>query len=571
MFVSSNSGVDSIECGYSIDQPCKSIQSALKNFQFYNITEYQSIYPSLVLELDYGVYSGTDNNNIDLYQYNITIKSPSQNNNNNQIVNLIPTTSQDSNSYSKGAFLQVDHTSNQKIPNIYINIIGLSITGSIIPANPVEGFIFIGNSTKNWVGTPNTYVFFNMKNCTFSNNKAAGYVNIFSDIYTSFGIMSNHLMTNITIDNSLFTQNSANYIINVYGNATITNTKFLNNTSNYGCLSADFNILLVDGCSFVGNKASYSGGAIQCSAGYFYSTLTKYESAIVSNSQFIENSANGRGGTFDIEVVKTFWINNCIIQTQEMTILDKGPLIFCSQSNITSINSTYQSQTNSEPYQDISNSEMKSLIECLDDEDYLCTFGGQLNSQDLDLCKSVSPTKPRFDLLFIIFVLVLVPLIVQQPYGYDSELDLVFAPGSQTGSQLDVELFIYDFQNRNTSGVKSEPVKFTGLNIDIYSGLVYARGKLFVMDCRSFGSAYNIYSMDLGNATYQKVFTIPVDFPTNVFVFPYAQYGTTLLLITGDKKPSITYTLFDLVSLKTISSLTSTVKVPKYSDFSALF
>eukprot|EP01132_Coremiostelium_polycephalum_P012431 gene12431-15181_t len=409
MFVSSNNGVDSDECGYTITQSCKSIKSALNNFYINNVTDYQTLYPSLTLELDFGDYSGPNNNNISLYQYNITIKSPSQNNNNNnQIVNLIPEQSNNTifsiksnyydtvdswvnlnglsmmNSNSKGVFLVVDHASNgtESIPNLYITIEGITISGSI---SPINSFIQITNSSASYNGGGNnTYVFITIRDSTFSGNLPYGIQNFAPFAFTSSSIMKNQfIQTNFEIDNTIFSQNQGYQILNIFGNVTVTNTKFLNNTSNYGCLGVYANIFIVQESTFIGNNASFWGGAISNERSYFNNYLSKIQQSSVVNSTFIDNYSGDYGGTLYVDTVRTMNITNSTFQLRK-DASNKGPFLFCVSSNINSVGSTFQYINPNKKNSQISNSNMKSVVQCYSDSKYECQYEGQL--ADLGLC-----------------------------------------------------------------------------------------------------------------------------------------------------------------------------------------
>ena len=115
---------------------------------------------------------------------------------------------------------------------------------------------------------------------------------------------------NVAISNSIFEGLNASYGGAVYvngDNTKIVNCNFTNNIAKDrgGAIRSNRNNLLIDGCSFIGNKHTTTTGDTYGGAAIYFSSA----SSTIKNSIFINNSAKYRGGSIFLEVSGT--INNC--------------------------------------------------------------------------------------------------------------------------------------------------------------------------------------------------------------------------------------------------------------------
>eukprot|EP01132_Coremiostelium_polycephalum_P005880 gene5880-7319_t len=446
MFVSSNYGVDnSKECGYSIDQPCKSIRWALDNFYKNNVSNYQLLYPPLTLELDYGDYTGPDNNNINLYQYNITIKSPSPNDNNqnlniNKMVNLIPSTENDTvfsiiTNYddncesgvtlvgvsvkdvnTRGSLLLVRHNSKVPVPLVYIHLNRVSITDSI---SPLTSFI----NVKQLHPMAGSNVMMLIKNCIFGNNRVLQLTTPPAEVttnqqqpgslYTPNSIFKLECMVELNIDHCWFFNNRGSSLFNVLGSGIITNSQFLNNTMDSGCITVWSTNLYIDNCTFTGNYAVHAGGALNFFSSFVLGSLNIVQSATIVNSTFVENYSPEKGGTFYVELVKPLTLINNTFLMRKPYDTQQGPLFLCMHSHILSYNNRFlfissKSTTDlANIYQEMAGPDFHSVIQCYLSE--ICTFDGQL--AEFKLCPEYQQSSELKKMAMFLSLLFIVPII----------------------------------------------------------------------------------------------------------------------------------------------------------------
>ena len=124
-----------------------------------------------------------------------------------------------------------------------------------------------------------------VNNCTFTNNNA-----------TNAGAILCGNAGSVYINNTIFTYNTANEYggaIHLLDNdkATVSGCTFRHNEGNDGgAINCNSSNCRIDDCDFTQNAASYCGGAIGCYA---------RNSVNVTNSNFINNTADGNGGAID--------------------------------------------------------------------------------------------------------------------------------------------------------------------------------------------------------------------------------------------------------------------------------
>ena len=133
------------------------------------------------------------------------------------------------------------------------------------------------NSTSiNYGGAIVNYGTLIINNCTFYNNTA-----------TEGGAICNYFDSNLTVNNSKFTDNIGNVdsgaIVSV-GTLTVTNSTFTGNSAPIGGAITTNTILIVTNSAFYNNTAQYGGAILE------YGNLT------VTNSTFMGNTATINGG-----------------------------------------------------------------------------------------------------------------------------------------------------------------------------------------------------------------------------------------------------------------------------------
>ncbi len=142
-----------------------------------------------------------------------------------------------------------------------------------------------------------------IENCNFNKNKAVNLTDNPEKDDIFGGVIFNSRKGSVTITNSNFTENSAEYeggVIYTAGESTttVTDSTFKNNTVTQekgrgGVLSIHSASIEFDGATFEGNSALSNGGALYVS----YTTASTINSSVkVNNSEFNGNTSGGNGG-----------------------------------------------------------------------------------------------------------------------------------------------------------------------------------------------------------------------------------------------------------------------------------
>eukprot|EP01132_Coremiostelium_polycephalum_P008374 gene8374-10288_t len=534
MYVSSVNGVDNSTCGYVFKQPCKSIKSALNNFIANNVHDYQSQYPSLMLELEYGDYTGPDNNEINLYQYDITIKPTSKPVKNLfNIVNLQP---HDENSTifqintspndriptkvvledlhmdnCQGSFLVSDHTSQLPSP-ISLQLNGISISGSVPPLN---GFLFFQNSTLPFASPFISKFNLTISNCVFSNNISPldPPREFLPQFLHSIALFNGKFEFNqLLIESTTFSFNNAQSIVKVYGFFSIVNSSFLNNQCNTGCLDIRANGGVIRGSSFIRNNDTYSGSILKITD--LNNIISPLRTLVIDSSTFIENSSK-YGSTFTV-----YWsnmdISNSTITTQMDTPFSSnfGRLISCYQSKIAMKTSQLEYRDHSPvPYD-----QLNFLLIC-----DRCEYSGQLENKDLCPPSKESSESPRgkSDDNFNSPCIDGLTMYVSPDYGVNSKN----CGYTQNQSCRSIKFALNNFKNNNVTNYQIQYPSLT-LELDLgdYTGPDNNEINLYQYDITikptttDNNKFVNLHPVD-ENSTIFHINTLPNDrIPTNVIL-----------------------------------------------------